>query len=66
MHSGWPSSMRGWPHIRFSSVQTMGGAQMNDTQTWGWISWPMMRSSGFRLHSLEVFNWGTFDGRVWT
>ena len=22
--------------------------------------------SGFRLHRLEVFNWGTFDGRVWT
>jgi uncharacterized protein YPO0396 len=22
--------------------------------------------SGFRLHQLEVFNWGTFDGRIWT
>ncbi len=22
--------------------------------------------SGFRLTRLEVFNWGTFDGRVWT
>jgi uncharacterized protein YPO0396 len=22
--------------------------------------------SGFRLKRLEVFNWGTFDGRVWT
>jgi uncharacterized protein YPO0396 len=22
--------------------------------------------SGFRLHRLEVFNWGTFDRRVWT
>ncbi len=22
--------------------------------------------SGFRLMQLEVFNWGTFDGRVWT
>ena len=21
--------------------------------------------SGFRLHRLEVYNWGTFDGRVW-
>jgi uncharacterized protein YPO0396 len=21
--------------------------------------------SGFRLHRLEVFNWGTFHGRVW-
>jgi uncharacterized protein YPO0396 len=23
------------------------------------------RLSGFRLHRLEVFNWGTFDGRPW-
>ena len=22
--------------------------------------------SGFRLHRLEVYNWGTFDGQVWT
>ena len=22
--------------------------------------------AGFRLHRLEVFNWGTFDGRIWT
>ncbi|MBN1928497.1 MAG: hypothetical protein JW764_03040, partial [Chlorobiaceae bacterium] len=22
--------------------------------------------AGFRLQRLEVFNWGTFDGRVWT
>jgi uncharacterized protein YPO0396 len=22
--------------------------------------------SGFRLHRLEIFNWGTFDHRVWT
>ena len=24
------------------------------------------RLAGFRLERLEVFNWGTFDGRVWT
>ena len=24
------------------------------------------KRSGFRLHRLEVFNWGTFDARVWT
>lgn len=23
------------------------------------------RSAGYRLHNLEVFNWGTFDKRVW-
>ncbi len=22
--------------------------------------------AGFRLKRLEVYNWGTFDGRVWT
>ncbi len=24
------------------------------------------RLAGFRLERLEIFNWGTFDGRVWT
>jgi len=24
------------------------------------------RLAGFRLQRLEVFNWGTFDGRIWT
>jgi uncharacterized protein YPO0396 len=24
------------------------------------------RLTGFRLHRLEVFNWGTFDRQVWT
>jgi len=24
------------------------------------------RLAGFRLQQLEVFNWGTFDGRIWT
>ena len=24
------------------------------------------RLAGFRLQRIEVFNWGTFDGRVWT
>mgnify|MGYP005840078059 CR=1 FL=1 len=24
------------------------------------------RLAGFRLHRLEVYNWGTFDSRVWT
>lgn len=22
--------------------------------------------AGFRLHRVEVYNWGTFDKRVWT
>ena len=24
------------------------------------------RLAGFRLHRLEIYNWGTFDGRIWT
>ncbi|ACF43182.1 conserved hypothetical protein [Pelodictyon phaeoclathratiforme BU-1] len=24
------------------------------------------RLAGFRLQRLEIFNWGTFEGRVWT
>lgn len=24
------------------------------------------RLAGFRLHRLEILNWGTFDGRIWT
>ncbi|MFZ3043153.1 MAG: ATP-binding protein [Thiobacillus sp.] len=38
---------------------------MNDAQTLGLDFAADDARSGFRLHSLEVFNWGTFDGRVW-
>ncbi|HVK55044.1 MAG TPA: ATP-binding protein, partial [Burkholderiales bacterium] len=39
---------------------------MSEMQTLGldFVSDDML--SGFRLHRLEVFNWGTFDGRVWS
>jgi uncharacterized protein YPO0396 len=39
---------------------------VNDAQTLGLDFAADDALSGFRLHSLEVFNWGTFDGRVWT
>jgi len=39
---------------------------VNDAQTLGLDFAADDARSGFRLHSLEVFNWGTFDGRVWT
>lgn len=39
---------------------------MNDAQTLGLDFAADDALSGFRLHSMEVFNWGTFDGRVWT
>ncbi|MEK7761383.1 MAG: ATP-binding protein, partial [Nitrospirota bacterium] len=39
---------------------------MNDIQTLSINFVADDALSGFRLHRLEVFNWGTFDGRVWT
>ncbi|WP_260292474.1 ATP-binding protein [Sedimenticola hydrogenitrophicus] len=39
---------------------------MNDPQTLGLDFIADDTLSGFRLRRLEVFNWGTFDGRVWT
>jgi uncharacterized protein YPO0396 len=27
---------------------------------------PSEARAGYRLHRFEVYNWGTFDGRVWT
>ncbi|MDP2787967.1 MAG: ATP-binding protein [Pseudomonadota bacterium] len=38
---------------------------MNDAQTLGFDFVADDALSGFRLQRLEVFNWGTFDGRVW-
>ena len=38
---------------------------MSDTQTLGLDFIADDALSGCRLHRLEVFNWGTFDGRVW-
>lgn len=38
---------------------------MNDAQTMGLDFVADDALSGFRLHRLEIFNWGTFDGRVW-
>ncbi|HCZ16285.1 MAG TPA: ATP-dependent exonuclease SbcCD, C subunit-like protein [Candidatus Accumulibacter sp.] len=39
---------------------------MNDAQSLGLDFVADDTLSGFRLQRLEVFNWGTFDGRVWT
>lgn len=39
---------------------------MNDTATLNLDFAADDALSGFRLHRLEVFNWGTFDGRIWT
>ena len=39
---------------------------MNDPQAFGLDFLADDTLSGFRLTRLEVFNWGTFDSRVWT
>jgi len=39
---------------------------MNDSQNMGLDFAADDALSGFRLHRLEVFNWGTFDARVWS
>jgi uncharacterized protein YPO0396 len=39
---------------------------MNDPQSAGLNFVADDARSGFRLQRLEVFNWGTFDSRVWT
>ena len=39
---------------------------MNDQQSLGLDFCADDSLSGFRLTQLEVFNWGTFDSRVWT
>lgn len=39
---------------------------MNDPQSLGLDFCADDTLSGFRLNRLEVFNWGTFDSRVWT
>lgn len=39
---------------------------MNDMETLGFDFGMDDTLSGFRLTRLEVFNWGTFDSRVWT
>ncbi|MDZ4252332.1 MAG: ATP-binding protein [Sulfuritalea sp.] len=39
---------------------------MNEPQSMGLDFAADDALSGFRLRQLEVFNWGTFDGRVWT
>ena len=39
---------------------------MNDPQSLGLDFCADDTLSGFRLSRLEVFNWGTYDSRVWT
>lgn len=47
----------------------MSGAQPADSQTRAPEAddYPAQEGrAGFRLHRLEVYNWGTFDGKVWS
>ena len=49
-------------------AQLQGRAEASDEECsrCRWTSTADESLSGFRLQRLEVFNWGTFDGRVWT
>lgn len=38
---------------------------LNNHASTGQISLFGESSNGFRLHKLEVYNWGTFDGKIW-
>jgi uncharacterized protein YPO0396 len=38
---------------------------LNDFTSTGQLSFVGRHSNGFRLHKLEVYNWGTFDGKIW-
>jgi hypothetical protein len=57
---------------RLAPAQLMGeapaveGRAMNEPQSLGLDFVADDTLSGFRLQRLEVLNWGTFDGRVWT
>src|SRR5437867_3478137 len=62
MRSGWASSTRGWRRTARSSVE--GPAMKNESLSLDFAVDEQL--AGFRLQRLEVFNWGTFDGRVWT
>jgi uncharacterized protein YPO0396 len=51
--------MRNWPPAQET-------ARMHDIDSMGFDFLGDDKLSGFRLQRLEVFNWGTFHGRVWS
>src|SRR5688500_18380316 len=74
MRNGWPSSIHAWPFIETSWAQLPQNPEppMLDevgrdlSRELGLDFLADATLAGFRLQRLEVFNWGTFDGRVWT
>ncbi|MFL6665531.1 MAG: ATP-binding protein [Rhizobacter sp.] len=54
--------MRGWPHTGRSSAE----ADPVKSESLSLDFAADEQLAGFRLQRLEVLNWGTFDGRVWT
>jgi uncharacterized protein YPO0396 len=57
--------MRAWPRIGRSQIPADRRENgMNEAPGFDFIADDTL--SGFRLQRLEVFNWGTFDSRVWT
>jgi hypothetical protein len=67
MRNGWPNSMRAWLPTRINSVRQKPLIVMTESpRTLGLDFVADDTLAGFRLQRLEVYNWGTFDGRVWT
>jgi hypothetical protein len=65
---GWANSTRVWRAIARSRTvpQSRMRGSMDDAQTLDLEFVTKGALSGFRLQRLELFNWGTFDGQVWT
>ena len=67
MPSGWPSSTHGSPRTgRSLTGERKPTVSRSDAEPLRLDFVADDTRSGFRLHRLEVFNWGTFDARVWT
>jgi uncharacterized protein YPO0396 len=66
MRNGWANSTPGWRRIKPGAAAAPKVPAMNEPQTLGLDFVADDALSGFRLRRLEVFNWGTFDARVWT
>src|SRR5216684_133631 len=65
MRSGWRISTLVWRPIKVSSWRERRWRPMIEPEAGGFDFLADDRLSGFRLKRLEVYNWGTFDGRVW-
>ncbi|MDF1581501.1 MAG: ATP-binding protein, partial [Desulfuromonadales bacterium] len=63
MPNGWPTLINDWPSTGANTGNRKRGVMAEPLELEFMAD---DRLAGFRLQRLEVFNWGTFDGRVWT